>query len=251
MNWIQDCSISSTLECWPDKLQTCNCRSKWSVNACLSCSGKAVFWAQLNARRHKEEVLHQCVWSNSSILHLIPAADNDESCNNVLSCTISYHKHLKSAVLGRLAPVSAAGTVSHAWQAQEGHSCTGRSTGPWLPWYWNRFPNSHHLHNSLTALPAYNDGANSVHELQLPVLGKLRDWCQTVKGLIITTVLTVTIRYFAFPCQPRKKQAWYHSSLVLAKSDSSKKPNTHELKMHLVLCSIFLYSPSNMIYIWL
>lgn len=92
MNWIQDCSISSTLECWPDKLQTCNCRSKWSVNACLSCSGKAVFWAQLNARRHKEEVLHQCVWSNSSILHLIPAAEKDESCNKVFSRTISYQK---------------------------------------------------------------------------------------------------------------------------------------------------------------
>lgn len=92
MNWIQDCSISSTLECWPDKLQTCNCRSKLSVNACLSCSGKAVFWAQLNARRHKEEVLHQCVWSNSSILHLIPAAEKGESCNKVFSCTISHQK---------------------------------------------------------------------------------------------------------------------------------------------------------------
>ena len=91
MNWIRDCSISSALECWPDKLQTCNCRSKWSVNACLSCSGKAVFWAQLNARRHKE-VLHQCVWSNSSILHLVPAAEKDESCNKVFSGKISHQK---------------------------------------------------------------------------------------------------------------------------------------------------------------
>lgn len=102
MNWIQDCSISSTLECWPDKLQTCNCRSKWSVNACLSCSGKAFFRAQLNARRHKEEVLHQCVWSNSSILHLIPAAEKVKRCNSTFSG--SETSHLKPAAPAWLGP---------------------------------------------------------------------------------------------------------------------------------------------------
>lgn len=163
MNWIQDCSISSTLECWPDKLQTCNCRSKWSVNACLSCSGKAVFWAQLNARRHKEEVLHQCVWSNSSILHLIPEAEKDETCSNMISCTISHQKPALNTAFEVCCPrvgcpqsqqkgqsaVQALGSTARPWPSSRS------STGPWLPQSWNRLPKSHHQHNSVTALPTY------------------------------------------------------------------------------------------------
>lgn len=149
MNWIQDCSISSTLECWPDKLQTCNCRSKWSVNACLSCSGKAVFRAQLNARRHKEEVLHQCVWSNSSILHLIPAAEKVKRCKNMFSGSISLQKpastqRLKPSAptwpgprLGRREP-----SCASAWHTEMLPLSKGGSARPCLPQHRNGLPNS-------------------------------------------------------------------------------------------------------------
>lgn len=125
MNWIEDCSISSRLECWPDKLQTCNCRSKWSVNACLSCSGKAFFRAQLNARRHKEEVLHQCVWSNSSILHLIPAAEKVERCNRRFSGSISLQKAATTQCVRPTAPARLAlaqqrePSCASAWHSQK------------------------------------------------------------------------------------------------------------------------------------
>lgn len=171
MNWIQDCSISSTLECWPDKLQTCNCRSKWSVNACLSCSGKAFFRAQLNARRHKEEVLHQCVWSNSSILHLIPAAEKVKRCNSMFSGSFSLQKpaqRLKPFTPAWLGPQPGRREPScaSAWHtqkcchspgAQEWVTTLSITTRAWLPF--------------LTVMVA-----NTVHELQLLVLGKLKGW---------------------------------------------------------------------------
>lgn len=178
MNWIQDCSISSTLECWPDKLQTCNCRSKWSVNACLSCSGKAFFRAQLNARRHKEEVLHQCVWSNSSILHLIPAAERVKRCNSMfagsessLHTAFEAHCPCMACPLARQKGAQLCPCLAHTnaatlqgWE----HRALPASVQQWV----NTPP---HHHTSITALPAHH-GANPAHKLQLLVWGRLKGW---------------------------------------------------------------------------